>query len=244
MQKKHLLAAAALPAVLLVAGAAMAQGRGGPPPQAVANAAQAGVNLLNTVASNAGVGNGPEYLAPPSVTTSTETWTATTTKTETVEGETTTTVTPGATTTTVTPTSQWTLNNDEKNGNNQGNDQSVYKRSVSITTETTGAVTTETTPLTEVESQRTDTYAQTTTTTTYADVDPGKSQARNQAPETTTLATEETAPATVTEGEWQVVSETALAPLVVETVDETGSTTTTAGTETCKVGSGGNPCNF
>lgn len=145
--------------------------------RAAANASQAGINLFNTIISDAGVGNGNEVAVgsitsvvsdPYDVTTTTygDTTTSTNSTTETVPGETTTT------------SDGWVL----QPGNGNNTQAYVYKRKVTVTETGDIITTTEVTSETPYESVG-DTFEDTTTTTAFEELDPGKSQAHNKAPE-------------------------------------------------------------
>ncbi|MDP3869463.1 hypothetical protein [Phenylobacterium sp.] len=178
MKKQLIVAAAAAPLIIaLSAGVAFARGKGSPPAAAVANAANAGINLLNTVISNAGKGNGAEVVVA-SVDTSAVTRDVVTTSTDTVTGtpSTTTATDANVLSETIVPNTTFIVN---PNANSR---QWVYKAQVDVVTETTTTTTT-TTPVTTNTYTETDTFTDTTVTTTFDELDPGKSQPVNNSPE-------------------------------------------------------------
>jgi hypothetical protein len=172
--KKQLFLATAI-AALLVSTASQAASPNRnvptPPAQAVANAAAAGINLLNTIASDAGAGNGPE-VAVSDVSTVNVPSSQTATDTSIVAGETTTSSLT-STSTTKGPVSDWTQ---FSNGQNF-----VLKKYQDVTTETV-VTETSTTPQTQVVTTTTTNYETPVTTTTYEELDPGKST-KNNSPE-------------------------------------------------------------
>lgn len=213
MSNKIICVAAPL-AALLMAGTAMAAGKGAPPASAVQNAANAGINLLNTVASDAGKGNGAEVVTA-SVATTTATYDVVTTSTETVTGDptTTTSTTSQVLSSTVVPGTTFIQN---PNANSQN---WVYKAEVETVTENTTTTTT-TTPTTTNLYTDTDSYLDTTVTTEYAELDPGKSQPQNQSPE-------DAAPAPTSVTTTELVSDGAPVLTDSTTVDDVQTTTDT-----------------
>lgn len=140
---------------------------------AAVHAAAAGINLLNTIKSDAGKGNGPELSDP--IITETVTQSSTTTEsTEVING------TPVITSSTESnvistgPVSDWTRV-DQGHGN-------VYKKYQDVTTEEITTQTT-TTPVTTNTYETTNNYETTTTTTSFDELDPGKSAPVNNSPE-------------------------------------------------------------
>ncbi|HQT55513.1 MAG TPA: hypothetical protein PKX06_18855 [Phenylobacterium sp.] len=132
MKKQLIVAAAAAPLIIaLSAGVAFARGKGSPPAAAVANAANAGINLLNTVISDAGKGNGAEVVVA-SVDTSAVTRDVVTTITDTVTGtpSTTTATDANVLSETIVPNTTFIVN---PNANSR---QWVYKAQVDVVTET------------------------------------------------------------------------------------------------------------
>jgi hypothetical protein len=221
--KSTLLTLAVTTALVSVSSAALAASphRNVPtlPSVAIEHAAAAGINLVNTVASDAGAGNGNEVVVAsvvPSVVTSTQT----TSDTDIVSG------TPVETTdstviSTDTVWGPWTP------VGNSGN-----FKSTGTTTTVNEVITTTTTPQTQVTTEQTNTIDTPIETTNYDEIDPGKSQAHNQAPE-------EGAPEPlVVEGEpvitegTPVVTEVALDPLV-EVGDPVETTTVTTLNKIC-----------
>jgi len=179
--KKVLMATAATALALTVSAVAFAGSKSVPTnagiERAATNASKAGINLLNTIISDASVGNGTEMAAlsvdsvvgdPYDVTTTSygDTTTTETTTTETVPGD------------TVTSSTGWVL----RPGQGNNSQAYVYKRKVTVTETGEIITTTEVTSETPYETVG-DTLQDTTTTTVTGDLDPGKSQPVNKPPE-------------------------------------------------------------
>jgi hypothetical protein len=185
--------------------------------KAAVHAANAGINLLNTIASDAGAGNGPEVIVS-GVTTDIVTSNTTDTAVQTVSGEPTSST---STTDNVTtgPVSDWT-----RVDQGQGK---VYKKYQDVTTTTTTTETT-TTPQTEVTTTTVTNYETPVTTTSYDEIDPGKSHDVNQSPEEGAPDPLVETGETVQVGEPEVsIEEVALDPIAdTQIIDETSVTET------------------
>ncbi|MEZ0260155.1 MAG: hypothetical protein ACAH80_04055 [Alphaproteobacteria bacterium] len=191
--------------------------------KAAANAANAGINLLNTIKSDAGKGNGPEVAVSGVSTVNVASSTVDTDKT-TVLGA------PSSTTTTNTdvskgPLSDWTRVD-------QGR-AFVYKIYQDVTTTTTTTETT-VTPQTEVTTVTTTNYETPVTTTTFEELDPGKSAPKNNSPEEGAPAPDVVTGDTVQVGD-PVVVETSvdLDPIVDSDIIDTSTETETATVDVC-----------
>lgn len=223
--KKQLISTAAVPFIIaLSAGSAFAGGKGSPPAVAVANAANAGINLLNTVISDAGKGNGAEVVVA-SIDTSAVTRDVVTTTTDTLTGTPSTSTTTDSTvlSETIVPNTTFIVNP------NANSSRWVYKADVDVVTETTTTTTT-TTPVTTNTYTETDVYTDTTVTTTFDELDPGKSQPVNQSPEA-----DAPAPTVVTTTELTTDGAPELTDSSTTTLTDTSTDTTTSTTTETKV---------